>query len=149
MADFYFLFFSFCFPWAFLFPFLHSQATQILRQHGVLLPIIAVTGNALAEDGQLCLGLQEEREGKGGSIDRSVGRAGLFLFYFVRPEPLSLTHSLPPHACLLVFLSSLSLLLLFLLPVNAFIAAGCNHVLTKPINKKKLQEVLATYLPNA
>ena len=41
------------------------EATQILRSHGVLIPIIAVTGNALAED------------------------------------------------------------------VNAFIAAGCNHVLTK------------------
>jgi len=59
------------------------EATQILRQHGVLLPIIAVTGNALAED------------------------------------------------------------------VNAFIAAGASHVLTKPINRKKLHDVLATYLPQA
>jgi len=59
------------------------EATQILRAHGVLLPIIAVTGNALAED------------------------------------------------------------------VNAFIAAGCNHVLTKPTSKAQLTEALRKHLPPA
>lgn len=100
------------------------EATQILRSHGVLIPIIAVTGNALAEDVNAfiaagCNHVLTKRQ----STRKDIG----WLRRWKAPFRLD---QLSPTVCVFVCACSFASPLLMM----------------TAINRKKLQEVLLTYL---